>query len=310
MALRTFLKPLLLAATLATAGNALADAPAGAPPVPLLWKVSDADNAVYLLGSFHLLKPSDYPLSQDAEAAFADAKAVVFEVDPADLTSPETLAKFQRAAGYQDGKTLSQVLPADVKQKLEQVLAVSGGSLAQVEGSEPWAITMGMMIGMAQAAGFRQEQGMDMHFIRRAAEAGKPVSGLETIDDQIAALDGAPHDEQAYSLGELLKNPQESVTELLKLHTMWRAGDAGGLDGEFRHKMKAEIPVSYRLVNTERNEAWVPRIAQRLEQPGRDNTLFVVGALHLLGEDGVVEKLRARGYAVERICSACAKGGE
>src|SRR5690606_17061724 len=34
-------------------------------PVPLLWKVSDDDNALYLLGSFHLLKPEDYPLSRD-----------------------------------------------------------------------------------------------------------------------------------------------------------------------------------------------------------------------------------------------------
>jgi uncharacterized protein YbaP (TraB family) len=49
----------------------------------------------------------------------------------------------------------------------------------------------------------------------------------------------------------------------------------------------------------------VPKIEQRLKAPGRDDTLVVVGALHLLGSDGVVEKLRARGYKVERICSAC-----
>jgi hypothetical protein len=50
----------------------------------------------------------------------------------------------------------------------------------------------------------------------------------------------------------------------------------------------------------------VPKIEQRLTAPGRDDTLVVVGALHLLGSDGVVEKLRAKGYKVERICSACA----
>lgn len=49
------------------------------PPVPLLWKVSDADNSLYLLGSFHLLKPEDYPLSAEVDAAFADAEALLFE---------------------------------------------------------------------------------------------------------------------------------------------------------------------------------------------------------------------------------------
>jgi uncharacterized protein YbaP (TraB family) len=50
----------------------------------------------------------------------------------------------------------------------------------------------------------------------------------------------------------------------------------------------------------------VERLDARLRSPGTEDTLVVVGALHLLGEDGVVEKLRARGYEVERICSACA----
>ena len=55
----------------------------------------------------------------------------------------------------------------------------------------------------------------------------------------------------------------------------------------------------------DRNDAWVPKIQRILTQPGDDDALVVVGALHLLGEDGVVEKLRERGYKVERICSAC-----
>jgi len=58
-------------------------------------------------------------------------------------------------------------------------------------------------------------------------------------------------------------------------------------------------------MDIDRNDAWLPKIEQRLKTPGHDDTLVVVGALHLLGNDGVVEKLRAKGYRVERICSAC-----
>ncbi|MNN97850.1 TraB family protein [compost metagenome] len=60
----------------------------------------------------------------------------------------------------------------------------------------------------------------------------------------------------------------------------------------------------YQRINVERNDAWLAPLQQRL-QAGQGSTLVVVGALHLLGSDGVVEKLRARGYKVERICSAC-----
>src|SRR5690242_1520839 len=67
-----------------------APAPAKPPPVPLLWKVSDRDNAVYLLGSFHLLKADDYPLSSDIDQAFAKADKVVFEVPPEQMQDPAT----------------------------------------------------------------------------------------------------------------------------------------------------------------------------------------------------------------------------
>ena len=304
--LKVLLSGLMMA--MCTTG-AQADSPAAAPAAaahkPLLWKVSDADNSVYLLGSFHLLKPNDYPLSKDVDAAFDDAEALVFEIDPAEMASPDLAAKLQKFAAIDDGKTLSQVLSKPTLDKLEQMLKVGGGSLAQVESSEPWAITMGMMIGMAQASGFRQEQGIDAHFMARAKEAGKPVSGLETVEAQFAALDAVPHAEQAYSLGELLNDPQKALAELNDLHNAWKAGDLKTLDGEMRVEMAKETPQSYRLLNVARNDAWVPKVAQKLDGSRSDDTLVVVGALHLLGKDGVVEKLREKGYKVERICSAC-----
>jgi uncharacterized protein YbaP (TraB family) len=70
--------------------------------------------------------------------------------------------------------------------------------------------------------------------------------------------------------------------------------------------MKRDYPKLYRHIDVDRNDAWLPKIQARLALPDRSTTLIVVGALHLLGSDGVVEKLRAKGYRVQRICSACA----
>lgn len=312
--MKTF-KPLLLAlccAAVASIALARADSGAKTPPaspakaqIPLLWKVSDADNAVYLLGSFHLLKPDDYPLSKDIDTAFDDAKTVVFEVEPASLGAPETAEKFRQASGYADGRTLSQVLPKTTLDRLQKLLAASGGSVAQVEQVEPWAVNLSLILGMTQAMGFRQDQGLDANLMQRAAAAQKTVAGLETVDDQIGALDAMPMDEQVSSLDELLQDPQETLGEMLEMHDWWKRGDIKNLDQKLRVEMQQKTPVSYRVINVQRNDQWVPKIEQRLAEPGTDNTLVVVGAMHLLGKDGLVDKLRAKGYAVERICTAC-----
>ena len=286
--------------------QAAAMSSAKAAPVPLLWKVSDGDSSLYLLGSFHMLKPDDYPLSADIDAAFDDAESLLFEIDPAAMTSPETIAKFQQASTYDDGRTLSQVLPAATRDKLEKVLAASGGSIAAYEAAEPWAVNLGLVLGIAQAMGFRAEDGLDQYFMARAEKAGKPVAGLESVDAQMAALDGTPHAEQIAGLDEFLSDPTKAVTEMRTLHASWRQGDLKSLNQKFRMDMARESPVSYKLVNVDRNNAWLSTLEQRLKVAGSDDTLAVVGTLHLLGDDGVVEKLRAKGYKVERVCSVCA----
>src|SRR5690606_24008533 len=113
------------------------------------------------------------------------------------------------------------------------------------------------------------------------------------------------HAEQAQGLDEFLLDPKKAIQELQDLHDGWRAGDVERLDRDIRAEMAAKSPQSYKLLAVDRNDAWLPQIEKRLSGPGPDDTLVVVGALHLLGADGLVEKLRAKGYEVERMCAAC-----
>lgn len=302
-----------LAASPVIAGQASAPAPAATPVArpasassarPLLWKVSDADNSVYLLGSFHLLKQDDYPLPAEVDRAFEDAESLVFEVDPREMTAPETMATIQKYAAYEDGKSLSTVLPEATRQKLGNLLSMTGGSVQALEQSEPWMVSLSLVLGITQAMGFKAELGLDRHLMERAAKAGKPTSGLETIDDQMKAMDSVPYDEQARGLDDFLGDPKKAVQQMQDLHAWWRAGDVARLDSGMRAEMAEKTPHSYRLLDVDRNNAWMPKVEARLKA-SKDDTLVVVGSLHLLGEDGLVEKLRAKGYRVERLCDAC-----
>lgn len=272
---------------------------------PLLWKVSDADNDVYLLGSFHLLKPDDYPMPADVDRAFDDAESLLFEVDPREMTAPETVTKMQKYMAYENGQSLSKVLPKATLDRLATLVSASGSSVQALEQSEPWAVSLGLVIGVSQGMGFRADLGLDRHLMERAAKAGKPASGLETVDDQMKAMDAVPYPEQADGLDEFLLDPQKAIRQLQDMHAWWRAGDVERLDRDMRADMALKTPQSYKLLDVDRNDAWLPQIEKRLTDSRSDDTLVVVGTLHLLGADGLVEKLRAKGYKVERVCEAC-----
>jgi uncharacterized protein YbaP (TraB family) len=289
-----------------------AAAPVAAPPVPLLWKVSDADNSIYLLGSFHLLRPDDYPLSADVDAAFADAESLLFEMPPSEMESPALGLQMGQAALRLDGTLLDSQLPPATARKLQDWFAAnatglqaSGMTPQALQMFEPWFVGLTVSVVEMTRDGLDPKLGLDRHFATAAQQAGKPVDGFETGAQQIAFLDGMDADEQVQFLDEALDESGEGASEVEKLHAAWRAGDAATLWDGMAADMKREYPKLYRHVNVERNDAWLPRSEQRLQAPGDDDSLVVVGALHLLGSDGLVEKLRARGYAIERICSAC-----
>ncbi|MCD9087319.1 TraB/GumN family protein [Stenotrophomonas sp. SY1] len=279
--------------------------PAHAPPVPLLWKVSGAQGSeLYLLGSFHLLKPDDYPVSADVDSAFNAADRLVFELPPEQMSSPELATQMMQAALRRDGRLLENELDADTWRRLQAWSAANNMPLERLAGLKPWFI--GLTISLTQMAqqGLDAEAGLDRHLMERAAKAGKAATGLETAASQISMLDGMSAEEQRQLLREALEQVEKGDQQSRRLHDAWRRGDAALLWNEMAAQMKREYPRLYQRINVDRNDAWLAPLQRQL-QGGQGTTLVVVGALHLLGSDGVVEKLRAKGYTVERICSAC-----
>lgn len=284
--------------------------PVAAPPVPMLWKVSDDDNALYLLGAFHLLKPGDYPLSPDVQKALDHAEEVVFELSPEELASPALGLQMAQAAARTDGTTLDSQIGPELAGKLEkwaqdnaEHLGRTGLTHEVLQMFQPWFA--GLMVSVVELTkqGLDPALGLDRHFMARAAEAGKETAALETGAEQIAVFAGMSEREQLQLLAESLDQASAGPAQIERMHRQWRTGDAEGLWSGMGLQLRRDYPQLYRRINVDRNDAWVPQLVERLE--GERDALVVVGALHLLGEDGVVEKLRARGYKVERICTAC-----
>ena len=271
------------------------------PPKPLLWKVSDADNSIYLLGSFHLLKDSDYPLADSTYAALEDAERVVFELAPSEMNDPALGQKMGAAAMRTDGTTLQQSVPEETWNQLLAFTIKRGMPIANLQRFDAWFVGLIVSLTEMQALGLDPEKGLDKHFAQRAAEAGKPVSGLETGDQQIALFDGMDATQQLQYLQDTLSELANVEAEIDKMHGLWRSGDGQALYAATGAEMKAEYPALYQRINVDRNRAWLPRLAGMLDDSDSDDTLVVVGALHLLGDDGVLAMLKAKGYQVERL---------
>ena len=314
-------KPLLFVALAVVAMSSPPDAAArtraavSKPPVPLLWKVSDADNDVYLLGSFHMLKPGDYPLSADVDAAFDDAESLMFELPPDEVLSPELGVAMARSALRKTGTPLNSDLPEATAAKLadwadanSDQLQAAGLSTMTLQMFDPWFVGLTISVIEMKKAGLDANLGLDMHFIERAQATSKPTAGLETGQEQIAVFQTMSQAEQLQFLEESMSEADGAQGELDKLHDAWRRGDQDVLWDGMAGSMRRDYPKLYQRINVARNDAWVPRLQRMLDDEASDDTLVVVGALHLLGEDGVIAKLRAKGYRVERICSVCAQG--
>jgi uncharacterized protein YbaP (TraB family) len=296
--MRLRLAPLFVLLLLASA-CALADEPT--PPRPLLWKVSDGDNSIYLLGSFHALKSGDYPLAASVDAALADAESVAFEVSPEEMNSPALAQQMLGAAQLGKGRTLENAVDARTWRRLQAFARKQGMDAASLQRLEAWFVAIFVTMSEMEKMGYDPRQGLDRHLMAQAARAGKRTLGLETALSQIRVLDGMSPQEQRESLAEALDDAEGFRTRMEELHRLWRAGDEVALEkllaGEFREK----YPALYRRVNVQRNQAWLPKVQAMLDGVAGQDTLVVVGTMHLLGSDGLVSLLRAKGYRVERL---------
>jgi uncharacterized protein YbaP (TraB family) len=270
------------------------------PPTPLLWQVSDEDNSVYLLGSFHMLKAEDYPLAEPVNKAFDEAGTVYFEVSPDELGDPARVQSLMKAGMLAGGETLERSVHPDTWRRLQKYCEANGLPLDTFRTMKPWLAALTIASLETVKAGYLPDLGLDKHYMEMAAIARKETVGLESLSQQFGVFDRMEPKEQELFLNQTLKDMQDP-RQLHELHRHWRNGDEDGLLQLLRRNTVNEIPEFYRRLNSERNRAWLPQIAAFLKENRVGSALVVVGSLHLLGAEGLIELLRQQGFRAVRV---------
>ena len=269
----------------------------GAQEKSLLWKVSRDHKSIFLLGSIHYLRKENYPLNRAILDAFDASKRLILEIDlnntPAGAAQRVTLQK----AMYPDGSTLAQNVSPEAYRLTAKRAAELGIDMQVIEPMKPWFVALTILSVKLQRMGLNPKLGVDYHLAERAKRDGKPTSGLETLEFQLSIFDRLSKREQELMLRETAAEVERIDQNINGIVNSWLAGDGDRLATLLLAEMR-RYPELYQKIILDRNQRWLEEIA-RLVQQGSD-AMVVVGAAHLVGKDGVVGMLAARGFEVEQ----------
>lgn len=306
MTIKTMRRLMAAAAALCLAQPALAQEAAPAAPAataaitdvdPALWVVRDEDTTIYLFGTIHLLRPGLGWFDEAVKDAFDASDELKVEVVlPAD---PTPLAQAFAAAGtYPAGTTLQSRMNEEQLAAYRAALAPLGIPPEALDTLEPWFSGLQLALGLYAQMGFQPGAGAEAVLKEAAAATGKPVSGFETVEQQIGFLDSTPESEQIAGLIQFLQRGREMPAYVERLLTSWTSGSPEATAAVMNEAM-ATSPETARIMLVDRNRRWADTLKARMEQPG---TVFVaVGAGHLAGEGSVQQFLAERGLTAERV---------
>lgn len=274
---------------------ALADA-AGTPVT--MWLAEGTSNRVYLLGSIHLLRERDHPLPQVIGDAYEDAETLYMELDMDDLDPLATQATITRLGMLEEGISLRDVMGEELYAEAAAAASELEIPLEMLDRTEPWyaAITVEQLV--LARIGFNAAYGVEMHLLRKASGDGKEILGFETLEQQLGYLDGLSLEAQRKLLMQTLTEGA-AIREIMDdLILAWRSGDIDHLEQTLLNDLYG-YPELYDTIVADRNRLWVDTIDDLLDD-GEDY-LVIVGALHLVGEDGVPRLLEQRGIRITQM---------
>ncbi len=268
----------------------------------LLWEVKSIDglNTAFLFGTIHVGKSSFYPLPDGVEKAFQRSAKLVVE---ANITDQKDAAEIARLMDYPKGETIEKHLPPPLLARLKTQLVKHKIPFANVATMRP--VMLGGLLPIVEFVqlGYEINQGLDLKLTQRALAEKKPIVELESSLLQIKLLTGMSTPLQVAFLENAIVMSEQGHTsdQVTGIVNAWQLGDA-----KLLVEISDEAARSGRLVRElnailldQRHPAMLGKIEGYIAS---GLTHFVaVGALHLVGKDGLIELLKARGYSVRQL---------
>jgi uncharacterized protein YbaP (TraB family) len=264
-----------------------------------LWEVRSGTTTVYVLGSIHFLKQEMYPLDGIIEDAFDNSDILVMEADISDIGNLDVQTLLGRVL-YLGDETLEDHISADAYDTVKRKFAEFNMPEELIRKQKPWMLALTLTSLQLLRMGYEPGYGIDMHFLSKA-RGSKKIKELESLSFQINLLAGLSDSEQETFLIYTIDDLEKMERKVDGIVHAWNSGDTDGMASILSEGIESgsEMSLIYEKILYERNRRMSARIEDFL---GTNETYFVVvGAGHLVGESGIIELLKEKGYAVKQL---------
>lgn len=263
---------------------------------PAVWKVADADTTIYLLGTVHQL-----PAGIDWQSSPAVRKAMTADTLWVELT-PDAMQRvpdvLRRTVSDEPVPPVLSRVPPDLHAQFAELVDGAGIDTDALDRMETWGVALTLAQAVTQGQRLKTSAGVDTTVTRAFADAGKPIVGLETAEQQMALFDNLPEPVQRAMLAQVIRDADGAADRIAAMIDAWASGDTVALEA-FMNSDTLALPGVADALMVNRNAAWAQRITARMDTPG--SVLVAVGAGHLVGDKSVSDVLSAKGLRVERV---------
>lgn len=268
----------------------------------LLWKISGngLKESSFLYGTMHTNDARVFAFSDSVMPFFSSAKAYAMELDPKEAFNMGLIAKLMMGKGY----SLKKMIPAREYNMLDSIVKQEIGYSVSLFDNVAPVFTMTIFeasgLELSDSGVNGNKEVLDMYFYKLAKKSTgkkkKKIIGIETVDEQLEALNALNYQEQADLLVKEIHSFEENKTEGIDLVKFYLEQN---LDSLSANDADAQMPEKfYKALVTDRNI----RMANRIAVFTQEQSCFIaVGALHLPKEGGVISLLRKKGFTVEPI---------
>src|SRR5687767_10790742 len=229
-----------LAGLLPLAGCAAEAAPAAPAARPAMWKLADKDTTVYLFGTIHLLPEGQAWRTPAMEAALAGSQELVLEVANVDdmMASAQAMAKMGLSQGL---PPIAERVPEAKRAALKAMMAESGYPEAVYDRLETWAASLSLLGVTFKRLGLDPSLGVERQIDKPfRGVAGKTVTGLETVEQQLGYFDTLPEDAQRALLLSVVEDSAETRAQFQAMLDAWSSGDLAGIARTFDDETRSE----------------------------------------------------------------------
>ncbi len=258
----------------------------------LLWEISrDSHINGYVFGTIHVDDAEILDLVSVIHDSLQNSSQFAMEVIPAS----DDAEKFSESMFFADGRRLDQLLPPHLYQQTLGILQEYKLGEEVVALLKPWAAFVLMS--------YPQDMGtvLDVKLLAQAQQESLTVSGLETIEEQITVFADLDIEAQLRILADTVCHYDNTDEDFEVMKSLYLARDLQGLVDYSRRYQFEDNTVyerAYERLIDRRNFRMVERILELLT---RGTSFVAVGAMHLPGENGILNLLKRHNYTIKRL---------